>query len=315
MRPIDSALVDIARDFLDAHQAVREVASRHRSGDLRFEQVVSLVGDDEASVLFRLKERCHRAFRIEGKPTAESAAGSLFDLAVGSLFHEAMKFRENVYTRDVYGPRVLALRDADVPDAAGLLRESDKIIEDSALRLEESLAEAETLLAQTARQFRVLLAAHPGHHVVTRFLVEKREQVLDVLGDPVEAVLAEVFGSASEGLAVAAHSYLTSGFYEPVFPLVDEALAHGVDADRAARLRTYAEGMQAYLEGRYGDALGALQRWAGDPPAPEELPLARIAATALSRLGSLVAESDDAALAADATALADALHARVAAAA
>ena len=36
----------------------------------------------------------------------------LFDLAVGSLFHEAMKFRENFYQREVYGPRVRALRDA-----------------------------------------------------------------------------------------------------------------------------------------------------------------------------------------------------------
>ncbi len=314
MRPIDSALVDIARDFLDAHQALREVAARHRRGDLCFDQVVSLVGDDEASVLFRLKERCHRAFRIEGKPTAESAAGSLFDLAVGSLFHEAMKFRENVYTRDVYGPRVQALRDADVPDAAGLLRESDKIVEDSALRLEESLAEAETLLAQTTRQFRVLLAAHPESHVVSRFLLERREQVRDVLDDSVEAILAEIAGSTAEGFAQVAHSYLTSGFYEPVLEIVDEALQHGVEPGRAERLRTYAQGMQAYLEGRYADALSALQRWGELTPAPDEVPLARIAATALSRLGTLVGEDAPATLAAEATSLADALHAHVAAA-
>ena len=58
------------------------------------------MGDGEDSVLFRLKERCHALFRGGEQPSeVVMRREALFDLAVGSLFHEAMKFRENLYQR------------------------------------------------------------------------------------------------------------------------------------------------------------------------------------------------------------------------
>jgi hypothetical protein len=311
MRTIDSTLVDIARDFLDAHQALREVARRHRAGELRLEEALLLVGDDEESVLFRLKERCHRVFRAD--ENGEIGPGGLFDLAVGSLFHEAMKFRENVYTRDVYGPRVRALRRAQVEDGGDLLREFEKIIEDSALRLEESLFEAETLLRQTVGQFRVLLCAHANNAFVTRYLIEHREQVEDVLSDRLEAVLDEVHGDAGLGFARAGRSYVDSGFFEAGRLALAEAASLGHPAERIAGLDAYAKGMQAYLEGRYRDAIAVLGEWAQLPPEADGIDGA-LAIAALSRVGQLVGEEEAAELGADATALAEQIRRRASAA-
>ncbi len=310
MRTIDSTLVDIARDFLDAHQALRRLAARHRSGELHFDEVVSLVGDDEESVLFRLKERCHSVFRIEEEANVAIGPGVLFDLAVGSLFHEAMKFRENVYTRDVYGPRVRALRQADVPDAAGLLRESEKIIADSGARLEESLLEAETLLRQTVGQFRVLLRESQANAYVTRFMMEHRVQVEEVLGDPLEVVLAATHGHAAQGFAAAARSYLKSGFFEAGGRAVAEAQRHGFEDAQSRGLTAYAEGMQAYLDGGYAHSLRRLRDWTDAPRDPGTADLAGLAVTALSRLGQLVDAETAPGLADEATELAQRIRER-----
>ncbi|MCP3984373.1 MAG: hypothetical protein GY723_08285 [bacterium] len=310
MRTIDSTLVDIARDFLFAHQALRHVAARHRAGDLRFEDVIELVGDDEESVLFRLKERCHRVFRASDTD-AEIGPGALFDLAIGSLFHETMKFRENVYTRDIYGPRVLALRNAGVVDEGGLLPEFEKIVSDSNAQLEESLLEAETLLRQTTGQFRVLLVANASNAYLTRFLIAQADDVDGVMGKPLEAVLADIHGSAAVGYAQAAESYLSSGFFEAGIGALEAASRLGYPAAEISRLEAYAHGMQAFLEGRFRDAIASLGVWLDAGPGEKEAHFASLAFSALSRVGQLIGEGGDPALRDDSTALAERIQLQV----
>ncbi|MBW2242434.1 MAG: hypothetical protein JRH01_10645 [Deltaproteobacteria bacterium] len=311
MRTIDSTLVDIARDFLIAHQALQQVVAHHRAGELRFEEVVALVGDDEKSVLFRLKECCHRVFRATDTD-AEIGPGALFDLAIGSLFHEAMKFRENVYTRDVYGPRVSALRKAGVADEGGLLREFEKIVADSGVRLEESLFEAETLLRQTTGQFRVLLVANASNAYVTRFLIAQADDVAGVMGKPLEGVLEDIHGSAAAGYAQAAASYLSSGFFEAGVSALEAADRLGYPAEEISRLGAYAQGMQAFLEGRFTDAIASLGAWLEARPGKGEAHFARLAFSALSKVGPLVVgEDEERALSDGATALAERIRREV----
>ena len=76
-----------------------------------FEDIEKFVGDDASSILFRLKESCHAIFRPSGSDSRpEVAAGALLDLVVGSLFHEAMALRENLYQLESYGAQVQMLR-------------------------------------------------------------------------------------------------------------------------------------------------------------------------------------------------------------
>ena len=90
-----TGLVEVVRDFLEVHQLMRRIFAQFRSGELGFDELGELVSDDERSVLFRLKERCHALFRPGNGVRAATDREALFDLAIGSLFHEAMKFREN----------------------------------------------------------------------------------------------------------------------------------------------------------------------------------------------------------------------------
>ena len=91
--PAPSDLVDIVRDFIVVHQRFEILFARFREGSLKFEEVRRLVADSDSSVLFRLKERVHGLFRDRDPDEPLRRGEALFDLAVGSLFHEAMKFR------------------------------------------------------------------------------------------------------------------------------------------------------------------------------------------------------------------------------
>ena len=84
MPSVESAFVDLVREFLWAHLLARTQIGRFRAGELHFAELTELVGDDEASALFRLKERCHALFRPgPGGSRVAVRREELFDLAVG----------------------------------------------------------------------------------------------------------------------------------------------------------------------------------------------------------------------------------------
>jgi hypothetical protein len=289
MTALEPGLVEIVREFLAAHRLLRRVTERYRAGQLAFQEVGALVGDDERSVLFRLKERSHALFRGE---RGEGAIGAtaLFDLAVGSLFHEAMKFRENFYQRSAYGPKVHALRRAAVRDESGLLPEFEKLLAAAAIRIDESLQELDTLLVQTTAQFRVLLAAHANDGVLARVLVARGQELAEVLGRSADSLFAELYGDAAAAWSCAGRSLLASGFFVEAVAALREASLRGRRDGEDARLLAYAQGMSAYLEGRYGEVVTGLLAWleaSPSPPAAAERPLAQQAAAALARVVAL----------------------------
>ena len=151
--------VQLAREFVAAHAELSALFATHAPDEIPFMELRALVGDDDGSVLYRLKERSHALFRTEGPIENEGMRRELvFDLAVGSLFHEAMKLRESLYQCEVYGPRIAELRSSSLDDEAeDLLAEFEKILAKSMSRVHEVAAEVRILLAQSRDQLRRLL--------------------------------------------------------------------------------------------------------------------------------------------------------------
>jgi hypothetical protein len=302
-----AAVVEIARDFLAVHGELRRIVEREAAGALRFDDVSGFVGDDERSVLFRLKERCHALFRGESEGRLEIGASALFDLAVGSLFHEAMKLRENLYQADVYAPKVAALRAAGVKDESGLLGEFDKLVAAARVRLGESVAEAGVLLRQTTAQFRELLRSQVADGLLARFAVEHASELAAAFSCSAAAALADLYGSPAAAWRRAAWSYLESGFFAEAGRALAAAQASGDTGPETARQRAFADGMHAFLGGRYEAALAAVEAWLDAAPSGGELRLAPIAASAMASARKLL--SPEAPLAERAARIAERLRA------
>jgi hypothetical protein len=247
-----SGLVDIVRDFIKAHRISARLLERFRAGRLQFEELQQLIGDDESSVLFRLKERCHARFRPRDANAAITSRGeALFDLAVGSLFHEAMKFRENYYQQEIYGPRVRALGSGDSRDGDVLFHEFEKLLAVVSERLAEGLQETEILMEQSIRQLRALLCEQPKDGLVLRCLYENQTRIEEVFGDPIDEVFAEIVGSTAAGYEVVGRSYLESGFYREADKALVLAMEQGGERGELEPVARFARGMAAYLDREY----------------------------------------------------------------
>lgn len=304
MPSVEAALVDIVREFLVAHQLTRTLFSRYREGTLEFSALTELIGDDEASVLFRLKERCHALFR-QDRPTATTdPREALFDLAVGSLFHESMSFRENFYQREVYGPRVEALHSESGTESEGLFREFERILASVAVRLENGLVETESLLERTRDQLAVLLVGHRENGYLARYLIENEALVNDVFKMGLEKLLAQIHGEAGRGYDVAGRSYLRSGYYEQACSAYEEALRRGAGARGVlVSLEACATGMRAYLDGNYAKCVASLSEWIDVFDKEDDPELVLLANAAVSRVGKFLDADSDSALIAEAAVL------------
>ncbi len=293
MQAIRSGLVDLVRDFLAVHQRLRGLAARFHQGTLRFEDAAELVGDSETSLLFRLKERCHSLFRRDPASSLERMRReALFDLAIGSLFHEAMKFRENFYQKEVYGPRVETLRQQAGEEGRLLFLEFEKILAQAEARSAEAMQETEALLALTREQLRLLLADRSDDGLIARYLVDNPDLVGEVFPDGLDALLQEIHGDSARGYTVAARSFLDSAFFEQAGTALRCALEQSPDSDELQRLASYAEGMRAFQNGLYQQSFERLGEWLDAEPGPDETGYASLAHAAVSRIQNLVGEDD-----------------------
>ena len=218
-----SNFVQLIREFLTAHAELRGIFSEYEEDKIPFAKIRALVGDDDRAVLFRLKEKSHALYRAHGLATRAVRREALFDLAVGSLFHEAMKLRETLYQREVYAPRVASLRAAADLESDELFDEFDRILGKSVSRLGEVVSEVRALLVQTRDQLRRLLIARSGDRLVTRCLLSRRAQVDATFPEGFSGLLEAMHGNTVTGLVEGARALLESAYFGEAKAALDEA--------------------------------------------------------------------------------------------
>jgi hypothetical protein len=236
-----------------AYRLARRIGAELEEGNLEFATVDRLVGDAPRSVLFRLKEDCHALFRDPAPPGEAPRAEELFDLAVGALFHEAMKFRESYYLFTAYGPR--ARRRVAEASAGPLAERFQRLFDAGYKRMLESESETEDLFRETREQLRILLRGWSDAGDIARSLLAEPRQTEAVFSLSLSDLLCELYGSVPRAYALAVQSLLRSGHYREAADLLDRP---GVSPEELPGVAPdLVRGFATYYE---GDPCGALRR-------------------------------------------------------
>ena len=188
-----------------------------------FQAISTFVGSEaDRGGLWRLKELCHHLWRQEGNGEREAATpragdghgiggleGTLLDWTIGSLFHEAMKLKENVYLRENYlpvirramGPQAGAAGAGPGPALLGM--ECRRFIERTESEIGRQMDTVGFLFGQANVLLRLLLAAEYDNQLLLRFLAEHEDIAEELWQEPLAAIFA---GTRSQGTASAASS-------------------------------------------------------------------------------------------------------------
>ena len=210
-----------------------------------WDNLTALVGTEvDRGPLWRLKDHCHRLWPEDEH--GRNFEGSLIDWLIGSIFHEAMKLKENIYILNSYGPAAFKFSEPEPGRGAGLLRQDI-----SALRLARmmdinglikrivgdvisQMEQLAFLFGQTGYMLRTMVSGLSHNLLLIRFLVEQESAVRTLWGEGMDDVFADMFYDAPEqGFCAAGRSYLNGQWYSRAFAMYQRALDLDSGCDEA----------------------------------------------------------------------------------
>lgn len=259
-RERERQIVDMAKWFLMVVVLYREVYEKYKNGTLKFDDVQKFVDDKGQSILYNLKEVCHSLFRQDaGLANNNLDKEKLFDLAVSSFFHEAMKVREDCYQLEFYSPYSLELekKHAKTDYERDFLNRIERLTARVEQRLPREFEELDALLGDTINQFKALLPEYYDSGLLVRFMVENKQLINQVFGPK---GLKEIFqlmhrGGSVEAHALAAKSYFESGFYDKAVTAIKKLQKAKKDDKEINFLYYFYTGARDYYAENYEQSL------------------------------------------------------------
>ncbi len=216
----DEQFCMVVLTFATAKTSFDEQIAHYRSkGEMDFQQLDAFV----EQTLFSLKEDCHFLFRgiNRHQPTEGISSEELFDISIGSIFHELMKIKESVYQLSYYAPLYSAMAKSvnrhDAPSyERAFLDACRKIVRRAKRNLPSDLSAAEELFRDAADNLKIMLRGHTGNPLLARMIIDEQELVKKCFGlDNIDELLVEVYDQKlDEAHLAAARDYLTGGWYE-----------------------------------------------------------------------------------------------------
>jgi hypothetical protein len=212
-----------------------------------WEQLNWMIGEEtDKGPLWNLRELCRRVW--PEKEHGENVEGSLVDWLMGSIFHEAMRLREDVHILNNYGnatfknrqmravrengsqpPNLPASRLAKIMDRKNLIKRV-------AVDVMQQMEQLAFLFGQTNNMLRTMLPGLADNFLLVRFLVEQEDIVEDLWGEGLADVFADMFfGTPAQGFCAAGSSYMSGQWYTRALIMYKRALEFDKGCDEAGK--------------------------------------------------------------------------------
>ncbi|WP_339135510.1 MAG: hypothetical protein WGN25_18120 [Candidatus Electrothrix sp. GW3-4] len=195
-----------------------------------------MIGEEaDKGSLWTLRELCRRVWP-EGEH-GENVEGSLVDWLMGSIFHEAIRLREDVHILNNYGSAAFKNRQIKAACENGypsqnlpvsrLAQAMDRknLIKRVAVDVMQQMEQLAFLFGQTHNMLRTMLSGLADNFLLVRFLVEQEDIVEDLWGEPLDDVFADMFsGTPAQGFCAAGESYMSGQWYTRALIMYKRAL-------------------------------------------------------------------------------------------
>ena len=192
---------------------------------LSFEDIERLVGSEtEKGFLWRLKDRCHQLWRDEDPKN--DLNGCLFDWIIGSIFHEAMKLKENIYMSQYYGPLADEMRNnhtASTVKFCGV--ECKRFMEKTSSEMNRQVENLGFMFGRANYLLRTMITNHADNPILLRFLFENEPVPEQLWSESLNEIFADMFGAPEKGFCETAKSYIQGQWHEKAVDAYKKALS------------------------------------------------------------------------------------------
>src|SRR4030043_2144687 len=259
----DRNILEIVRGLLLSGVAFQEIFKKNKEGRPRFLDIGIWVDDKGRSLLYNLKEQCHSLYRYKGKKPIHKNEW-LLDLVIGSIFHQAMKLRENIYQMEIYQPKYLQykLKVGKSAYEMDYLQQFERIILKAKQGVAEGMEETRSLFEDAMDQLIDLFKESTKNIFLVRFLLENLTLLQKVYGsEKVKEIFNLMFKKGFlDAYQLAGQSYLQSEHYDLSSHYFSKALKMNPRNHNLQFLLHFSLGMNEYYRNAYSKSLSYFSR-------------------------------------------------------
>lgn len=196
-----------------------------KTGTVPYDEIDKLVGtENRKGCLWSLKDDCHQLWR--NGDSAFELNGSLLDWIIGSLFHEAMKLKENIYLYEFYAPLAHDMKGEwrlEIQKFCGV--ECRRFMERISHEVDRQMENLGFMFGRAIYLLRTMLPCQAHNPLLLRYLIEHRDVVSELWSESLDEIFKDMFhGVPENGYCFAAQSYFDGNWYEKALAAYQEAL-------------------------------------------------------------------------------------------
>lgn len=224
----DLFLKTLVHSFFESKIFFDELYTHYKkNGAIPFERMDFWVGNEiKKGPLWNLKDNCHNLFRKSESKI--SLSEYLFDWTLGSIFHEGVKLKEDVYQLEVYLPSYDKIDTSqDTEEIKEILEEYFTVIDKATTNLDSEMESINYLFLKASERLRELLVNHSHNGLLIRFLLENTKLVEKTLGkNSSRDIISSLYPDHPEKAHyTAAKSCIKGGWFEEAAKHLKKALA------------------------------------------------------------------------------------------
>lgn len=173
----DIFLKGLIQDFFEAKVCFDSLCDTYRqSSTVPYRRLDTWIGTEtKKGSLWNLKDQCHRLFRNAG--SKNNPYEYLFDWTIGSIFHEAIKLKEDAYQLESYKP-LLELEVYKKNEAlTKIIHEYFPVIENARSNLKDELTRIGELFSKAILLLKEIIPLYRDNILLVRFLLDTSRKV------------------------------------------------------------------------------------------------------------------------------------------
>ncbi len=217
---------NIVKDFFLSYDFFQELETRFTKEGLGYEGMDQWVGTQKArGTLWQLKDLCHDLWK--NTEPDENPDTFMFDWMIGTLFHEAMKLKENLYVLMHYQP---AYNTLPFPESHGnnAGNSCPSFFSEITDEINRGLKRINCLYNKAMHTLKAIVAQEKDNALLVRFILNEKKN------DPEKwdgengmgALLKKLFpDSFEEAYCIAGESYLEGSWYTEAKSAFEKALS------------------------------------------------------------------------------------------
>lgn len=193
-------------------------------GSVDFDALEDIVGTDmNKGLLWRMKDTAHHVFRND--PHSQ-LGGKFLDWAIGYIFHETIKLKEDAYQKQNYAPWFHTLYEGELTNSEKNITEQlFLVLNQTEESMRREIDRIRFIMAKCRQLLPYYLHRYSDNALLARYIFSQSELVETVFKDEYSGLVFAIYGPHPERMYVlASQSFRNGGWMEQADEAVTRAL-------------------------------------------------------------------------------------------